>query len=106
MLKRLTVYSLKFLILVLLIANCLLPIASMAQVGQWTWMHGKNTTGVSATYGTQTIFNNANNPPGLYEACQWTDTTGNFWLFGGIDYRGDIYGDLWQYKPATNQWAW
>ena len=69
-------------------------------------MHGTKVTGSLATYGSETIFDPANNPSGLYEACQWTDTSGKFWLFGGIDSYGNINGDLFEYDPTINQWAW
>jgi hypothetical protein len=39
-----------------------------------------------------------------------TDVSGNFWLFGGYGQdstgaTGDL-NDLWEYKSATNEWAW
>src|SRR6185503_19271038 len=47
-----------------------------------------------------------NNPPSLYEPCEWTDLNGNFWLFGGRFPSTDNYADLWKYNPLTNQWTW
>ncbi len=88
-----------------LIIVMLLLLGSMtvhAQMGEWTWMNGSDSTGSFGHYGTQGVFNPANTPPGLYEACEWTDKDGNFWLFGGTF----DYGDLWEYKPSINQWAW
>ena len=70
--------------------------------GQWTWMKGANITGQPGVYGTQGVFAPGNTPPSLYEACQWTDLAGNFWIFGGVG----LYSDLWEFKPALNQWAW
>ena len=69
--------------------------------GQWTWMNGANTTGQAGVYGTQGVFAPGNTPPSLYEAVQWTDHAGNFWIFGGLN-----YSDLWEFKPSINQWAW
>lgn len=90
----------------LAIVLCLSSAFSYGQAGQWTWMHGQKVTGVLANYGLQTIPNPSNNPSGLYEACQWTDKKGKFWLFGGIDFNGRKNGDLWKYDPVTNQWTW
>ncbi|HLG35855.1 MAG TPA: kelch repeat-containing protein [Bacteroidia bacterium] len=78
-----------------------------AQAGEWTWMNGDSAQLPIAHYGTQGVFDSLNTPPALYEACEWTDLQGNFWLFGGVDYNGALeYGDLWQFKPSINQWAW
>jgi N-acetylneuraminic acid mutarotase len=90
---------------------------------QWTWMGGSNTfpcsvlndgtvqcdppAGVYGTLGTPAA---ANLPGARAYPTAWTDTTGNFWLFGGSGY--DSQGnwgqpnDLWTYSPTTNQWAW
>jgi hypothetical protein len=43
-------------------------------------------------------------------ASSWTDSSGNFWLFGGSGYDstggvGDLY-DLWQYNPGIGGWTW
>ena len=86
----------------------LMNIKSVAQTpGQWTWMNGTNTTNPLGTYGTQGVFAPANTPPGIYEGCNWTDATGNFWLYGGLNESlSNNYCDLWEFKPAINQWAW
>ena len=73
--------------------------------GQWTWMNGTSNPGAPGVFGTQGVYAPANTPPGLYEACQWTDLNGNFWLFGGVN-NGFNYGDLWEFNPTTNQWRW
>src|SRR3990170_5264762 len=49
--------------------------------GEWTWMHGDNTPNSPGVFGTQSVPNPANNPPALYEPCEWKDNNGNFWLF-------------------------
>jgi len=40
----------------------------------------------------------------------WTDSNGNFWLFGGYGFdSGGNYGslnDLWEFNPTTNEWTW
>ena len=84
----------------------LMSITVQAQQGQWTWMNGSNLTNQSGHFGTQGVFDSANTPPSLWEACQWTDKDGNFWLFGGLEQSGWLYSDLWEFKPSINQWAW
>ncbi len=78
-----------------------------AQQGQWTWMNGNNYINSNGVFGTQSVFAAGNTPPALYEACEWTDKEGNFWLFGGLRSSAPTeFSDLWEYKPALNQWAW
>src|ERR1035437_5731815 len=80
-------------------------VGGYGQVGGWTWMNGDSTANSLGHYGTQGVFDSLNTPPALYEACQWTDDNGNFWLFGG--YNDTLaYSDLWEFKPDINQWAW
>lgn|ERR1035437_6309681 len=77
--------------------------------GQWTWMNGSNQPNTNAVYGSKDTFASTNTPQNLYEACEWTDHNGNFWLFGGV-YWNTItqyeYADLWEFKPSLNQWCW
>jgi len=89
--------------------------------GEWAWMGGNNTileknlcdgciSGQSPVPGTQGTPAAGNTPGGLWSAESWTDSAGNFWLFGGWGY--DTYGyswlpnDLWEFNPSTNEWAW
>jgi hypothetical protein len=62
------------------------------------------------TYGELGKFAPGNVPGSRWEGATWTDTSGNFWLFGGqgnasIVTEG-ILNDLWEFNPSTNQWAW
>jgi gliding motility-associated-like protein len=68
-------------------------------------MNGDSTYSASGYYGTQGVFDSFNTPPGLYEACEWTDKDGNFWLFGGYSINGAL-SDMWEFKPLINQWCW
>jgi N-acetylneuraminic acid mutarotase len=40
----------------------------------------------------------------------WTDSKGNFWLFGGYGYdsNGTLcnLNDLWEFDPASSAWTW
>lgn len=78
--------------------------------GEWAWMGGSSGTtdskpGVYGALGTAS----PNNVPGArHNAVTWTDTQGNFWLFGGIGIdstgaQGDL-NDLWEY--ANGEWTW
>jgi len=71
-------------------------------------MKGDTTPNSLGTFGTQGIPNSANTPPALYEAANWTDHQGNFWLFGGYNYYpSQLYNSaLWKFDPATNDWTW
>lgn len=54
-------------------------------------------------------------PPARLGAATWTDSTGNFWLFGGSD-GNNFLNDLWKYNPSAltpvtyttteGQWTW
>ncbi len=94
--------------IITLFAIWLITISSYCQQGQWTWMNGSNTINAAGVYGTQGVFAAANTPPNNYEGCQFTDQQGNFWVMAGLGYPiGSVYyGDLWEFNPATNQWAW
>jgi N-acetylneuraminic acid mutarotase len=81
---------------------------------EWVWMGGNNTgcvygaqSGVWGTMGTPAA---GNIPSCRYGASGWTDSSGNFWLFGGegrdIDgYWGDL-NNVWEFNSSTKEWAW
>ena len=83
----------------------------------WTWMGGSSAippgrtgNGQPGVYGALGVFAPGNIPGGRNDASSWTDSSGNFWLFGGAGY--DAQGnqsypnDLWEYSPTTKEWAW
>ena len=84
--------------------------------GEWTWMGGSNNLscaelcGTLGVYGTLNVPSTANFPGGRSHSNQWTDTAGNFWLFGGEGFtsRGQLLhlADLWKFSPNSNQWTW
>jgi N-acetylneuraminic acid mutarotase len=78
--------------------------------GQWTWEGGLNTVNASGVYGTLGIASASNLPGARYWTSSWTDSSGNFWLFGGVGYDSNggtgYLNDLWQYSPSTGQWIW
>ena len=73
--------------------------------GEWTWMKGSNLTNSLGNFGAQGVSASTNNPPGLYEAYEWTDLNGNFWLFGGGSQTFN-QNALWKFDPITNNWTW
>jgi uncharacterized protein (TIGR03437 family) len=81
---------------------------------QWAWMSGSSTvvnnSGQSGVYGALKTPAAGNVPGGREYATSWTDTSGNFWLFGGCGYDAKgTYGhlnDVWEYSPSTGNWAW
>ncbi len=80
----------------------------------WTWMGGSSTIGPdygqSGVYGTQGTAAAGNLPGSRYFSTAWTDSSGNFWLFGGYGFSGNGYfgtlNDLWEFTSSTNEWAW
>jgi hypothetical protein len=74
--------------------------------GEWVWLKGSNTSNVVANWGIQGVPSPTNNPPSLYEPCEWTDKDGSFWMFGGISRPSYVYCALWKYNPMTNEWTW
>lgn len=79
---------------------------------EWAWMGGSYLVGGQSIYGTMGVPAEANRPGGRSEAVGWTDSGGNFWLFGGdgfADYANGAQGllnDLWEFSPSTKEWAW
>ena len=91
---------------------------------EWTWEGGSSTVvqfnpylswlgwGQAGAYGTEGTPNASNIPGSRMNPVSWTDSAGNFWLFGGEGYDSvgtDMLGnlnDLWQFNPATMEWTW
>ena len=82
--------------------------------GEWTWVSGSSVvgagegaSGVLGTLGTPA----AGNVPGSRKwPAYWTDSSGNFWLFGGSGHFASggqgLLNDLWEFNKATNLWTW
>jgi hypothetical protein len=85
---------------------------------QWTWVNGDNKTGQFGNFGTLGAAATSNVPGARRSAVAWTDSQGNFWLFGGAEnnpanpFGSDNLNDLWKYgnDPATasnyQKWVW
>jgi len=76
--------------------------------GEWTWMGGPTMGGQIGNYGTLGV-PTANGIPGArFEAVSWTDSSGNFWLFGGlgvdsVGHEANL-NDLLKYSGG--EWTW
>jgi N-acetylneuraminic acid mutarotase len=85
---------------------------------QWTWMGGSNVIGSDCLYGPNDncgmpgIYGTLGSPaveniPGSRDSTShWTDSSGHFWLFGGVglDANGSHIGylnDMWEYQPSA-----
>ncbi len=96
---------------------------SLGAYGEWTSMGGSTTVpcagcGQLGTYGTMGTPASGNIPAGRESAVSWTDSSGDFWLFGGYDYyigysdnencsNNYLYlNDLWEFNLSTNEWTW
>ncbi len=84
---------------------------------QWAWMGGSipsctlgvGCDGTPSVYGSLGVAAPGNYPSARWFASSWTDSNGNFWLFGGEGIFagcGNLNNDLWEYNPPTNEWAW
>lgn len=84
---------------------------------EWAWMGGSSvavgscpqtafTCGQPGVYGTLLTAELGDTPGGRYDDAAWTDSNGNFWLFGGFGFdqtgNGGYLDDLWEYQPNTN----
>jgi N-acetylneuraminic acid mutarotase len=91
---------------------------------EWAWMGGSSNIGNDCgyfdgdsylcgqpgVYGTLGLPEAGNIPGGSYSATSWTDSGGNFWLFGGEGFgaAGDAgsINTLWEFSPSTGEWTW
>ena len=60
--------------------------------GNWTWISGNNTGNATGIFGTQGIPSASNYPGAREYAVGGIDSSGSFWLFGGLGY--DLIGNF------------
>ena len=81
-----------------------------AATGQWAWIGGASTINAAGTYGTRGVASASNMPGAREVSISWTDSSGNFWLFGGAGFdstgAAGSLNDLWEFSPATGAWKW
>jgi hypothetical protein len=72
---------------------------------KWAWMGGSQSKSEVPIYGQKGVPATGNNPGARWLEAGWTDTAGNFWIFGGNDGNGiGTMNDLWRY--SNGEWAW
>jgi N-acetylneuraminic acid mutarotase len=79
--------------------------------GQWTWEGGTSGVNAHGVYGTLGVASSSNVPGARENPMSWTDSSGNFWLFGGLGYgsSGSSAGylnDVWEFSTSSGQWTW
>lgn len=73
--------------------------------GEWTWIAGPTVWGQDAAYGTQGVAGPGNTPGDRHGEATWTDSSGNLWLFGGLNPNTDAFlNDIWEF--SNGQWTW
>src|ERR1041385_8667546 len=75
--------------------------SAFGQAGAWTWISGDSAANTAAVFGTKGSPSVNNHPPPLFDALNWKDRNGNFWIYGGTDTSG-ANTDLWKYIPDSN----
>ncbi len=90
------------------VTNVQIACATVSAANEWTWVSGANLPNQKGVYGTQGVAAPGNVPGAREQAATWTDTSGNFWLFGGSGYDSvgapGYLNDLWRYNAG--QWTW
>jgi N-acetylneuraminic acid mutarotase len=74
----------------------------------WTWMGGNSwpLSGEAGVYGVLGTPAAGNNPGSRFGATAWTDSSRNFWIYGG-QFGSNVQGnslyanDLWEYQPSS-----
>ncbi len=95
--------------IVIVFCSLLLSLNIYGQGGTWVWMHGSDLPKPNAIYGQKGVSSPLNQPGMLYEAIEWKDLAGNFWVYGGR--LRSLPGTpanavLWKYEIAINEWTW
>ncbi len=74
---------------------------------EWTWMSGGQGPFSLGSYGIKGFEDSSNLPPGRSAYARSKDTSGNFYIYGGMDFNTyNGYSDVWKYNLATNYWTW
>jgi N-acetylneuraminic acid mutarotase len=77
--------------------------------GLWTWVSGANIANQPGFYNTLGVPAVDNVPGARSYAVSWTDSSGNFWLFGGYGYDSagvrESLNDLWMFNPISKMWT-
>ncbi len=80
-----------------------------AQTKNWAWVKGDSSINKYGIYGIKGSNSPANKPGARNRSNNWTDASGNLWMFGGsgsATRNSGYLNDLWKYNPSTNEWIW
>jgi gliding motility-associated-like protein len=74
---------------------------------QWAWINGDTVTYSPGNYGTMGVEAATNMPESRFSYTHWTDSRGNFYIFGGHTFTVYITrNDVWRYRPSVDKWTW
>jgi len=75
---------------------------------EWTWVNGSSNGNALPNWGIKNVASPNNNPGGRNCYVRWSDSNGNFYLFGGSKWTGASgdYNDIWYYDTNTDMWKW
>src|SRR5579863_2385623 len=75
--------------------------------GSWTYVIGSMSVNVAGQEGELGMPAPGNVPASRAGAANWTDQSGDLWLFGGATVDlGTETNDLWEFNPGTTEWTW
>ena len=99
------------IIVILLLPPLTPPPEGGTQTNVWTWTSGNYSCNNNGTYSPKGVASTGNVPGSRYRSMSWTDSDGNFWLFGGYGYDnisglGDYLNDLWKFTISDSTWTW
>jgi N-acetylneuraminic acid mutarotase len=88
----------------------IIGIATNAQTAQFAWMAGSTFSNSVGPWGTKGVGSPTNAISSRENAHQWTDNSGNFWVFGGNGHASTFnlgrLSDMWKYDLALDEWTW
>lgn len=71
----------------------------------YTWMGGSSEINATGVYGIKGEASVGHVPGARSSSAYWSDSVGNFWLFGGYE-SFEYNNDLWKLNPNTLEWTW
>lgn len=94
----------------LLLCSLVLHVISTLTAQTFTWISGSQLPNQPGIYGQIGVPSASTTPGARMRAVGWTDSIGNFWLFGGYgrDVKDSVVllNDLWHFNVLTKQWKW
>jgi N-acetylneuraminic acid mutarotase len=80
-------------------------------LSQWIWQAGSDVGAAEGVFGTMQGVASPDIWPGARQShASWTDSAGNYWVFGGSGYDAsgikESLNDLWRFSPDTGHWTW